>query len=150
MRLFISWSGWRSHQLAMTFKNWLETHFSSQGINAFVSSEIEKGSQWLPAVDAELREADAGLVCLTAKSLGSEWVSFEAGALATAVALRNGEPRVFTYLLGVKPESLPGPLAAYQSAMARMSRLTPKISCKRTSPGPSPPDGPDGPDGKAR
>lgn len=113
MRLFISWSGGRSHRLAMVLKDWLETHFSGHGISAFVSSEIKKGSLWLPAVNEELRQADAGLVCLTAKSLDSEWVLFEAGALSTAVALRTGEARIFTYLLGVDPAALPGPLSVY-------------------------------------
>ena len=120
MRLFISWSGGRSHRLAVVLKEWLETHFSGHGISAFVSSEIKKGSLWLPAVNAELQQADAGLVCLTAKSLDSEWVLFEAGALSTAVALRTGEARIFTYLLGVDPAALPGPLSVYQSTVATM------------------------------
>jgi hypothetical protein len=120
MRLFISWSGGRSHRLAEAFKNWLETHFSSHEISAFVSSEITKGSLWLPAVNAELQRADAGLVCLTAKSLDSQWLLFEAGALSTAVALRTGEARIFTYLLGVDPAALPNPLSAYQSTVATM------------------------------
>ena len=120
MRLFISWSGGRSHRLAVVLKEWLETHFSGHGISAFVSSEIKKGSLWLPAVNAELRRADAGLVCLTAQSLDSDWVLFEAGALSTAVALRTGEARIFTYLLGVDPAVLPGPLSVYQSTVATM------------------------------
>jgi hypothetical protein len=120
MRLFLSWSGGRSHRLAVVLKEWLETHFSSDGISAFVSSEITKGSLWLPTVNAELKQADAGLVCLTANSLDSEWVLFEAGALSTAVALRTGQARIFTYLLGVDPAELPGPLSAYQSTVATM------------------------------
>jgi hypothetical protein len=103
MRLFISWSGGRSHRLAVVLKKWLETHFKGDGISAFVSSEIPKGSLWQPAVNAELQRADAGLVCLTAQSLDSDWVLFEAGALSTAVALNAGEARIFTYLLGVDP-----------------------------------------------
>ena len=112
MRLFISWSGGRSHRLAAVLKEWLETHFYSRGISVFVSSDIKKGSLWLPAVNAELQQADAGLVCLTAQSLDSDWVIFEAGALSTAVALRTGEERIFTYLLGVD--------SAYQSTVATM------------------------------
>jgi hypothetical protein len=104
----------------VALKDWLETHFSGHGISAFVSSEIQKGSLWLPAVNAELRQADAGLVCLTAQSLDSDWVLFEAGALSTAVALRTGEARIFTYLLGVDPAALPGPLSVYQSTVATM------------------------------
>ena len=45
---------------------------------------------------------------------------FEAGALSTAVALRTGEARIFTYLLGVDPAALPGPLSVYQSTVATM------------------------------
>jgi hypothetical protein len=79
MRLFISWSGGRSHRLATVLKEWLEAHFADQGISVFVSSEIKKGSLWLPTVTDELQQADAGLVCLTAQSLHSQWLLFEAG-----------------------------------------------------------------------
>jgi hypothetical protein len=120
MRLFISWSGGRSYRLAVVLKEWLETHFKGDGISAFVSSEIPKGSLWLPAVNAELQRADAGLVCLTAQSLDSDWVLFEAGALSTAVAKNTGEARIFTYLLEVEPAALTGPLSVYQSTVATM------------------------------
>jgi hypothetical protein len=120
MRLFISWSGGRSHRLATVLKEWLEAHFADQGISVFVSSEIKKGSLWLPTVTDELQQADAGLVCLTAQSLHSQWLLFEAGALSTAVAAKTGDARIFTYLLGVEPAALPGPLAVYQSTVATM------------------------------
>jgi len=120
MKLFISWSGDRSHRLARVLKEWLEANFADQGITVFLSSDIKKGSLWFSAVSNELRESDAGLVCLTPKSLNSEWVLFEAGALSTAVAARTGEARIFTYLLGVDPAMLPGPLSAYQSTAATM------------------------------
>lgn len=117
MRVFISWSGGRSHRLAQVMKEWLEECFSHD-ISAFVSSDIDPGSPWFSAVNDELKRADAGLVCLTAQSLHSDWVLFEAGALSTAVARNTGESRVFTYLLGVEPRKLPGPLSAYQSTVA--------------------------------
>jgi TIR domain len=120
MELFISWSGDRSHRLAVVLKEWLKTHFEDRGISAFVSSDIAKGSLWLPEVNAKLQEADAGLVCLTTQSLNSDWVLFEAGALSTAVTLRKGEARIFTYLLDVDPKALPGPLSVYQSTVATM------------------------------
>lgn len=119
MHLFISWSGGRSHRLAAAMKEWLESTFPDE-ITAFVSSEIEKGRQWFPAVESQLRKADAGLICLTPESLKSDWVAFEAGALATAVALKQREARIFTYLLDLSPASLPGPLMAYQSTVATM------------------------------
>jgi len=51
MRVFISWSGERSHRLARVMKEWLEECFSGHGISAFVSSEIPKGSLWFCAAD---------------------------------------------------------------------------------------------------
>lgn len=119
MHLFISWSGERSRRLADEMKQWFQSHFRKE-ITAFVSSEIEKGTQWFPAVEGQLRKADAGLVCLTPESLRSDWILFEAGALATAVSFHQREARVFTYLLNLSPALLPGPLAAYQSTVATM------------------------------
>jgi hypothetical protein len=118
MHLFLSWSGGRSHRLAQTLKEWLESHFCSDDITAFVSSDIEKGSAWFPVVAGRLQAADAGVVCLTRQSLGSDWLLFEAGALVTAVASRHGEGRIFTYLLDLSAGDLTGPLAAYQSTEA--------------------------------
>jgi hypothetical protein len=123
MRLFISWSGERSHRLAKVLKKWLEANFAGQGITVFLSSDIKKGSLWFSTVRKQLQEADAGLVCLTPQSLTSDWLLFEVGALSTAVARNKqdeGEARVFTYLLGVEPAALPGPLSVYQSTVATM------------------------------
>jgi hypothetical protein len=120
MRLFISWSGGRSYRLAAVLKKWHERHFSDGGIRVFASSEIPKGSLCLPAVNAELQQADAGLACLAAKTLDSHWMFFQAGTLSTAVALQTGEARTLTYMLGVDPAALQGPLSAYQLTVATM------------------------------
>ena len=48
MRLFISWSGGRSHRLAVVLKEWLETHFSGHGISAFVSSRSKRAACGCP------------------------------------------------------------------------------------------------------
>ena len=114
------WSGERSHRLATVLMKWLKAHFEDQGITVFLSSDIKKGSLWFPTVRKELRRADAGLICLTPQSLNSEWLLFEAGELSTAVARKRGEARIFTYLLGVKPTDLPGPLSVYQSTRPTM------------------------------
>ena len=121
MRIFISWSGSRSHQVARALGSWLATY----KFTCFISSEIEKGSRWLPAVEAELKKADAGLVCLTPASLRSAWVVFEAGALATAVGLRIGEPRLFTYLLGVQSSAVPAPVLRENPERLARKRLSP-------------------------
>jgi hypothetical protein len=116
MELFISWSGPRSYQLGKTLGSWFRDRYE---FTTFISSEIDKGSLWFQAVQERLGSADAGIVCLTPASLDSAWLLFEAGALATAVALRkSGSGRLYTYLHGVTPSDLPGPLQAYQSTVA--------------------------------
>ena len=49
-------------------------------------------------------------MCLTPGCVRAPWLNFEAGALASAV-----DGRLYTYLHGVKPEQLSGPLSAFQS-----------------------------------
>ena len=39
---------------------------------------------------------------------------------STAVARNKQEARIYTYLLGVEPAALPGPLSVYQSTVATM------------------------------
>ena len=69
-----------------------------------------------------LEGARAGILCLTAENLSSPWLHFEAGALAKGLQSgsdHSSEPlrnRIFTYLHGVTPANLAGPLAQYQSA----------------------------------
>ena len=124
MNIFICWSGERGERLAGA----LQTHlpklipgFAAPPENRlFVSGDIEKGSRWFDAVEAELERADAGLVCITREALLSGWIHFEAGVLARAVRKKNARTKrpaatLYTYLLGVEPAELKGPLAEFQS-----------------------------------
>jgi hypothetical protein len=125
MNIFICWSGERGHKLA----NALQTNlprmipdFATEAPkdNLFVSDDIEKGTRWLDAVEDQLETADAGLVCITRESLNSGWIHFEAGALARAVRKKNTRVKrrsgtLYTYLLGVEPGELKGPLSEFQS-----------------------------------
>lgn len=59
MKLFISWSGDTSHELALALRDWLPDVL--QSIEPWVSSEdISKGSFWLPEINNALREAKFG------------------------------------------------------------------------------------------
>jgi hypothetical protein len=88
----------------------------------FVSVELEKGVRWFEEIIQRLEGARAGILCLTAENLSSPWLHFEAGALAKGLhsgSDHSSEPlrnRIFTYLHGVTPANLAGPLAQYQSA----------------------------------
>jgi hypothetical protein len=111
MKVFICWSRGRSETLARALRTWLPQVVD--GVDLFLSSEIEKGRAWFDEISQALRDAQAGLVCLTPESLHAPWLHFEAGALASAVA-----GRLYTYVHAVKPEQLSGPLSVFQSTMA--------------------------------
>ena len=83
-------------------------------------------------VERELNKATAGLVCLTREALQSGWIHFEAGALARAVRKNETHSEasgaaLYTYLLGVQPDELKGPLAEFQST--RFEREDTKKFC---------------------
>lgn len=45
MKVFISWSGTKSHKIGLVFRNWLPSVI--QSLETYVSSEdIDKGARW--------------------------------------------------------------------------------------------------------
>jgi hypothetical protein len=125
MNIFICWSDKRSQRLAGALRTHLPKFIPGLGRgarakNIFISDDIAKGTRWFDAVEQHLDRADAGLVCVTREALQSGWIHFEAGALARAVRKKKRQGRgeggtLYTYLLGVEPEELRGPLAEFQS-----------------------------------
>jgi hypothetical protein len=113
MRVFISWSGDRGRAAADALAGWLP-----QVINALKpwvsTSGIEKGTRWSAEVAAKLEESRAGIVCLTPNSLHADWILFEAGALAKSIA----DTYVCTFLIGMEPSDVSGPLAQFQATKA--------------------------------
>ncbi len=112
MRVFICWSGGQSKEVAAAMDNWLPLIFG-EGTTFYSEKAIEKGTRWFEVVNLELNRATAGLVCMTLENVGSPWIHFEAGALAKAV-----DQKLFTYLYGLEPGDLDGPLSAYQYTRA--------------------------------
>ncbi|HEU4888652.1 MAG TPA: hypothetical protein VFV49_12265 [Thermoanaerobaculia bacterium] len=117
MNIFICWSETRSQRLAGELCTYLPKFIPGlDEKQLFMSSnDIPKGTRWFDAVDTNLDKANAGLVCLTREALQSGWIHFEAGALARAVRKNQGQGGIYTYLLGVEPGELKGPLAEFQS-----------------------------------
>ena len=121
--IFICWSGDRSRSLARALYTHLPrfipglVNTGDDTNNLFMSEDISKGTRWFDAVERELDRADAGLVCITREALQSGWIHFEAGALARAVRKKKQSRggALYTYLLGVQPDELKGPLAEFQS-----------------------------------
>lgn len=81
MKVFISWSGDTSRQIATAFADFIGTLL--QHVRPFVSAtDIGKGVRWFERVSLELRDTNFGVVILTPENLHSPWIMFEAGALS--------------------------------------------------------------------
>lgn len=111
MKVFISWSGPRSHRVALALHAWLPLVLPRAV--PFVSSEdIDKGARWGPALTAELDATRFGIICLFPENLRSDWVIFEAGAISQSQSMEKA--RVAPLLVGVATKDVPGPLAQFQ------------------------------------
>src|SRR4051794_15387683 len=107
MRIFISWSGDRSLCLAKALETFVRRVIQTS--KPWVSAGgIEKGSRWSNELFANLRDADAGIICLTSENLTAPWILFEAGALA----LKPHE-RVWTVLLDITNPDVDRPLGEF-------------------------------------
>jgi hypothetical protein len=110
MRVIISWSGDSSHEAALELHKGLPQVLA--GVEPWISSEdIASGSGWFAELKEALDGADAAIICVTKANLHSEWMHYEAGAVAAKVT----KPFVCPYLLNVAPGDLQGlPLQQYQ------------------------------------
>jgi hypothetical protein len=111
MKVFLGWSGARSKALANVIGAFIEALVPDCHV-FFSPSDIDKGRQWRGAVAQQLQESDAGVWCLTSRSLKSFWIPFEAGAISKA----STPSRVCPLLFGMAPSKLPSPLADFHTA----------------------------------
>jgi hypothetical protein len=115
MNIFICWSERRSKELAIAMSEWLPKFIPNGLVKPFLSlRDIPKGTLWFEEVNKNLGAANAGLICVTPESLRSGWIHFEAGALAKAL-WEGKKGRIYTYLHGIEPNDLKGPLGEFQS-----------------------------------
>lgn len=97
MKTFFSWSGSKSHQVAMAFSNWLPCVL--QAVEPWVSSEdIDRGAIWLNEIFEKLKDTNFGVVFVTKENQEKPWLLFESGALSKGLT----ESRVCTVLVDLK------------------------------------------------
>jgi hypothetical protein len=77
------------------------------------SEDIAKGARWSLDLLRELEDTQIGIVCLTPENLVAPWILFEAGAVGKAL----DKSRVCTYLHGLRPADLEGPLVQFQATV---------------------------------
>ncbi len=108
MKIFISWSGNKSKNVATYLKSWIEQII--QAADPWISVDIDKGKKWNGEIINELAESRVGIICLTRDNLNSPWILFEAGALSKA-----SDSYVCTFLVDITPTDLTGPLSIFQA-----------------------------------
>jgi len=111
MKLFISWSGKLSHQIAKELREWFPLVINQ--LEPFVSSEsIKKGDRWMIDINSELEQSNFGVICLTRENLNEPWIMFEAGALSKNVSQSKVSSLLFDNL---KQNDIKSPLSLFQN-----------------------------------
>ena len=112
MKVFISWSGKTSGELAKILRDWLPSVI--QAVKPYYSpDDITKGTRGNSINAKELEEAGVGLLCLTRENLEAPWIMFEAGALSKKLEKSRVCPILFG---GLETTDLKGPLVQFQAA----------------------------------
>ena len=111
MKIFISWSGDKSKEIASVFKDWIPAVIQAAK-PYFSPNDIDKGARWSNEIAKELEASRIGIICLTDDNLQAPWLMFEAGALSKSMDMG----RVCPILFGVEPTDLAGPLVQFQAA----------------------------------
>ena len=109
MKVFISWSGPQSLEIAGIFREWIPTVL--QAAEPFISSEdIRKGTRWIPEMAGQLEQSQIGIICITPENVNEPWILFEAGALSKSIETARVRPILFE----ISPSNIIGPLAQFQ------------------------------------
>lgn len=109
MKVFISWSGELSQNIAKELSEWLPSII--QSIDVFYSpDDIKKGENWDSRLTNELQDSKYGIVCLTPENVLAPWIHFEAGALSKTL-----DSKVSTLMINVVTSDIQGPLSRFQA-----------------------------------
>jgi hypothetical protein len=113
MKVFISWSGRRSREVADALAGWLKKVI--QSAEPWVSSDMERGVKWLAEISKSLDVHSVGIMCVTPGNVSAPWLNFEAGALSKQI---DDQVRVIPYLLDFRSASeLQPPLGQFNAAL---------------------------------
>ncbi|MBS7577988.1 MULTISPECIES: hypothetical protein [unclassified Enterococcus] len=109
VRIFLSWSGLRSKELARIFKTYINDLFPKA--NIYLSLDIAGGNRWRENLEKGLEDRNFSIIFLTEANLNSKWLYFEAGALSKAMV----NDRIQPFLYNLSLSNLSEPLSSYQA-----------------------------------
>lgn len=108
MKVFLSWSGSRSKEVANLLSDWLCCVI--QASRPWISTrDLDRGSLWFGEINDQLKDTTVGIICLTQENKTRPWILFEAGALAKGLSTS----RVCTLLIDLEPKDIEDPLAQF-------------------------------------
>lgn len=108
MKVFLSWSGNRSKEVANLLSDWLCCVI--QAARPWISTrDLDRGSLWFGEINDQLKDTTVGIICLTQENKNRPWILFEAGALAKGLSTA----RVCTLLVDLQPKDIEDPLAQF-------------------------------------
>ena len=110
MKVFISWSGQVSHEVALALREWLPVVLPYARALGVVGGHSEGSAMGNGTRGATGDATNCGILCITSENAHEAWLNFEAGALSKTVA----QAQVHPFLLGLRPSDLAGPLAQFQ------------------------------------
>lgn len=118
MRVFISWSGEQSREVAELLDTWINCVI--QATRPWISTHnIDNGSIWFTEIHSALAESKIGIVVLTKENKEKPWLLFEAGAMFKGISTN----RVFTFLVDMKPTDIEDPLAQFHHTIYSKSSI---------------------------
>ncbi|WP_169331003.1 toll/interleukin-1 receptor domain-containing protein [Deinococcus gobiensis] len=135
MKIFLSWSGDLSREVAEAFEEWIRCVIQTS--DPWVSSHnIESGSVWFREINDQLKDVSVGVIFLTKENLDKRWILFEAGALAKGLSTN----RVCTFLINLEPADISDPLAQFNHTWIEktsVAKLVATINRSTASPVPN-------------
>jgi hypothetical protein len=118
LKVFISWSGDQSKDIAEAIRAWLPSVLQTVK-PYFTPNDIDKGNRWSSHIAEELDNSSVGVFCITRDNLNSPWIMFEAGAISKKV----DASLVCPILFGLGNADISGPLTQFQTTLFNKSDM---------------------------
>jgi hypothetical protein len=113
VKVFISWSGQRSCDVASALGEWLPQVINA--VDPFVSARnLPAGSRWAIEIGQRLENTSFGIVCVTKENQSAPWLNYEAGAIAKSI----DASRVVPLAIDLAPADIVEPLSEFQGTRA--------------------------------
>jgi hypothetical protein len=118
LKVFISWSGVQSKEIAEAVRAWLPSVLQTVK-PYFTPNDIDKGNRWSSDIANELDNSSVGIFCITRENSNSPWIMFEAGAISKKV----DASLVCPILFGLGNADITGPLTQFQTTLFTKSDM---------------------------